>query len=95
MESGVKMSVTIAPDIEAKIQEKIASGTYPDADAVLRQAMVLLEERERHRHWLLDALAEGEKGEAVEFTPERMKLIRARAKENALRNKPISDAVTP
>jgi putative addiction module CopG family antidote len=63
--------IQIAPDIEAKIREKVDTGSYPDADAVLREAMLLLEDRDRKHGWLLAALAEGEKGEAVDFTPER------------------------
>ena len=89
------MSVQIAPDIEAQIRDKVETGDYPNAEAVLREAMQLLEERDRKRAWLLEALAEGEKGEAVEFTPERMELIRRRAQENARQGKPVSDAVTP
>jgi putative addiction module CopG family antidote len=89
------MSVKIAPDIEAQIRDKVETGDYPNAEAVLRAAMQLLDERDRKRAWLLEALAEGEKGEDIEFTPERMELIRQRAQENARRGKPVSDAVTP
>jgi putative addiction module CopG family antidote len=88
-------SVQIAPDLAAKIKQKIATGTYPDADAVIRDALDLLEERDRKHAWLLEALAEGERGESHEFTPERMAMIRQRARENARNGKPISDAVTP
>jgi hypothetical protein len=73
------MSVQIAPDVEAKLRDKVETGNYADI---------------KHS-WLLEALAEGEKGEAIEFTPERMDLIRQRARENARQGKPISDAVTP
>jgi putative addiction module CopG family antidote len=83
LEDGA-MSVQIAPDIEAKIRDKVETGNYTDPNAVLREAMALLEERDRKHAWLLEALAEGEKGEAIEFTPERMELIRQRARENAL-----------
>ncbi len=64
------MTVQIAPDIASKIEEKIATGNYLDADAVIREAMDLLEERDRNHAWLLAALAEGEQGDSREFTPE-------------------------
>jgi antitoxin ParD1/3/4 len=89
------MSVQIAPDLEAIIRDKVETGGYADADAVLREAMRLLEDRDRRQAWLLQALAEGEKGEAVEFTPKRMERIRRRARENARLGKPVGDAVTP
>jgi len=89
------MSVQIAPDIEAKLRDKVETGSYSDINAVLREAISLLEERDRKHAWLLAALAEGEKGEAIEFTPERMDQIRQRARENARMGKPVSDAVTP
>jgi putative addiction module CopG family antidote len=76
------MTVQIAPDVEAKIRDKVETGSYTDINAVLREAMALLEERDRKHAWLLEALAEGEKGEAIEFTPERMEEIRQRAHQN-------------
>jgi putative addiction module CopG family antidote len=74
------MSVQIAPDIVAKIRDKVETGSYSDINTVLREAMALLEERDRKHAWLLEALAEGEKGEAIAFTPERMELFRQRAR---------------
>jgi putative addiction module CopG family antidote len=41
------MSVQIAPDVEAKIRDKVETGSYTDVNAVLREAMALLEERDR------------------------------------------------
>jgi putative addiction module CopG family antidote len=88
-------TVKVKAALAAKIKAKVASGSYPDADAVIREAMDLLEERDRKHEWLLAALAEGERGPFHEFTPERMAQIRRRAQENARNGKPISDAVTP
>lgn len=72
------MSVQIADDVETIIREKVESGLYPSADEVLREALRLLDERDRLT-WLRAALAEGEEGEAFEYTPERREHIRQEA----------------
>ena len=41
------MNVSLTPEIEKIVAEKIASGEYPSASEVFRQALELLEERER------------------------------------------------
>jgi antitoxin ParD1/3/4 len=43
--ANVKVSLT--PEIEKMVAEKIESGEYSDASEVLRQALELLEERDR------------------------------------------------
>jgi antitoxin ParD1/3/4 len=88
------MSVVLSPETEEKIREKVASGLFPTADEVVQEALRLLEARERW-NWLQQALAEGDEGEAIELTPERMAQIRQRAIENARAGKQVSDAVTP
>jgi putative addiction module CopG family antidote len=85
------MSIQIAPDIEAKIRDKIETGNYTDPNAVLREAMALLEERDRKHAWLLEALAEGEKGEAIEFTPE----LREELFQSALRRAKAGERPNP
>jgi antitoxin ParD1/3/4 len=69
------MSVTLSPRLEHLVQERIESGLYPDADAVLDEALRLLDERDRFRR-LKAAIAEGEKGEGIRFTPELMEQIK-------------------
>jgi putative addiction module CopG family antidote len=89
------MSVQIAPDIEAQIRDKVETGTYLNAEAVLREAMQLLDERDRKRAWLLEALAEGEKGEAIEFTPERAEQLFQSARRRAKAGERPSPDVLP
>jgi putative addiction module CopG family antidote len=89
------VSVQIAPDIGARIRDKVESGGYPDAEAVLREAMQLLEERDRKRAWLLEALAKGEEGEAVEFTPERAEQLFQSARRRAQAGERPSPDVLP
>jgi len=68
------MALHISPEIQARIIEKIEAGEYPDADAVLDEALTLIEERARYRD-LKRAIARGvdevAQGKVIEFTPER------------------------
>jgi antitoxin ParD1/3/4 len=73
------MSVTLTPKLEDFIREKVDSGQYPNADAVVLEALRLLDERDR-RQRLLNALEEGRKGEGIPFTPQLMEEIRREAK---------------
>jgi putative addiction module CopG family antidote len=67
------MTAMLSPELAAIVQEKVASGRYSDVDAVLREALDLLEEQEQLK-LLRDALAVGEeqseRGEVVEYTPD-------------------------
>jgi antitoxin ParD1/3/4 len=87
------MGITHAPDIETMIKEKVASGLYPNADEMLREALRRLDEHDRLQ-WLRAANAKGEEGEGEEHTPELMERIY----QNAIRRyrageTPSSDVV--
>jgi antitoxin ParD1/3/4 len=41
------MSVTLTPQLQAKIRQKVEAGLYSDAEAVVREAMHLLDEHDR------------------------------------------------
>ena len=88
------MSIVLPPQVEDMVRHKVESGLYPSADEVLMEALRLLDEHDRRR-WLQHALAEGERGEATELTPERMEAIFQRALENSRQGKPVKDAVKP
>ena len=70
------MTVTFPPDLEASIQQKVASGRYQDVTEVIRAALRLLDQREQQQQALrasvADAFAAIERGEGVELTPELM-----------------------
>jgi len=61
------MTVTLTPQLEALVRQKVAGGSYRTADEVIAEALTLLDERDR-RQRLLAALAEGEQGEGIPFT---------------------------
>ena len=52
------MNVTLPPQFEAMLEEKVTSGRYADASEVIQEALRLLDERDRLQH-LRAALAIG------------------------------------
>ena len=86
------MALQLSPRIQRQISEKVASGKYPDADAVIEIALTLLSDQEKLQHVrdiLSEASAQVERGEAVEFTAE----VRERLWQSALRR--AADGETP
>ena len=72
------MRVSLRPDLEQFIQEKVRTGQYPSADAVVTDAVEAMraqeastpEEIEDLRQELAEAIAQADRGEFVEFTAE-------------------------
>jgi len=68
------MSVTLTPELESLIRERVDSGQYPSADDVVRDALAQVEAAERRRAELRAALAVAEdqieRGQVTEWTPE-------------------------
>ena len=50
------MNVSLTPHLEKLVQQKVDSGLYHTASEVVRDALRLLEERDRLHHAKLDAL---------------------------------------
>jgi antitoxin ParD1/3/4 len=74
----------LTPQLEAMIRERVASGRYNNASEVVREALHLLDERdrlERLRSLLAVGLEDERRGELVEFTPELLEDIYRRAEE--------------
>jgi antitoxin ParD1/3/4 len=91
-----EMSTAYPPDIEATINKLVESGRYSDPIDALREAVRLLEERERQREALLAKLQVGidqaNRGELIEWTPELREEIKQSARRRAkLGEKPNPD----
>jgi len=73
------MNVSLTPQLEALVQRKVESGLYGSASEVMREALRLLEERDRLRSMRLEALrAEIQQGlDSGEPTPLDMDAIKA------------------
>ena len=93
------MHVELDPRLEALIRHKVDAGDYRDAGEVIREAIRLLDERDRRlqqlRAELSIALGQMERGELIEFTPELLERLSREAEENARNGKPVKDAVKP
>jgi antitoxin ParD1/3/4 len=92
------MNVSLTPQLEAKIRERVESGRYNNASEVVRDALRLLEEQEKLEHLrslLAVGLDQSRRGEVVEFTPEYMADIHQRAKEAFLRGEKPKPDVCP
>jgi antitoxin ParD1/3/4 len=77
------MNVSLTPQLEALVQRKVESGLYGSASEVMREALRLLEERDRLRSMRLEALrAEIQQGlDSGEPTPLDMGVIKARGRK--------------
>ena len=92
------MSVTLTPEHEAMVQERVASGRYSDAHEVIGDALRLLEEHERLQHLrgLLEVGRQDElRGDWVAYTPELMDDIYWRAEELLRRGEEPDPDVCP
>ncbi|MDP9366608.1 MAG: type II toxin-antitoxin system ParD family antitoxin [Chloroflexota bacterium] len=92
------MNVLIDAASEIVIRERVESGRYPDAAAVVRDALRLLDERgrlEALRAELRIGLEQAERGEVVDFTPELLDALARDAERNARDGKPVRDVVKP
>ncbi len=50
------MEIAVSPDLEQIVREKVESGHYSSTDEVLREALQLLDDRDRLRAWKLEEL---------------------------------------
>lgn len=91
------MSITLTPKIEHQVSHWIEIGHYPDADAVLSDALSLLQE---HKHAVLQAkiqsgLDQIARGEGIELTPAVWDEIEREADEALRRGEQPSPDVCP
>ncbi len=92
------MNVSLTPELEAKIHERVESGRYNNASEVVRDALRHLEEFERLEHLrslLQVGLEQERRGEMIEFTPDYLEDVTRRAHEAFLRGEEPDPAVCP
>ena len=92
------MGISLDPRVEAMVREKVGSGRYPDATAVVEEALRLLDERDR-LDWLRTAIdaadAEVERGEVVDWTPDFFDRLQQEAREDVQNGLPVPDDLKP
>ena len=93
------MNISLTPQLESMVREKVETGFYNNASEVVREALRLLEARDRQLEWLRAQVAiadaQVERGEVFDLTEDFMQQLGDEAVENARRGKPIRDAVVP
>ena len=92
------MAISLDPQLEELVRRKVASGLYGDANAVLREALELLDKRDRFEA-LRAAVAIGkaqiDRGEYIEWTPGMMDQLRREAEEEERLGVPLSEDALP
>jgi antitoxin ParD1/3/4 len=93
------MSVTLTPQLESKVLQKVETGLYPNTDAVMEEALRLLDERDRRLQWLRASIAESDKqiarGEGIPYTDELLDEIDREVDERFARGDLPSPDVCP
>ncbi|MGH2615214.1 MAG: type II toxin-antitoxin system ParD family antitoxin [Thermomicrobiales bacterium] len=92
------MNVSLTPELEALIRQRVESGRYSDANEVVEEALRLLKEREQLEHLrglLAVGLEQAQRGELVEFTPEWIEDLHRRVEEMDLRGEEPGPDVCP
>ncbi len=86
------MNVSLTPQLESLVQRKVASGLYGSASEVMREALRLLEERDRlHALRQEELRAEIRKGiDSGPPTPLDMGAIKARGRKRLAATKTMS-----
>ena len=92
------MNVVVVHLSERLIQQKIETGAYPDAPAVVRAALRVLDERDgldasrAETRLRLDDMA---RGDVVDFTSEPMDRLVRESEQNSRDGKPVRDTIKP
>jgi antitoxin ParD1/3/4 len=92
------MNVSLTPQLEEMIRQRVESGRYNNASEVVRDALRLLEEHERLQHLrslLKVGLEQAHRGELIDFTPELVADIHRRAGERFRRGEEPKPDVCP
>jgi putative addiction module CopG family antidote len=85
------MNITLSPELETMIREKVETGEYHDANDVISQAMQALAV---HDAAIAQGIAEADRGETVELTDELWDQLMAEGDERAARGEPIDPLIS-
>lgn len=92
------MNVSLTPHLEAMVRQKVQSGRYNNASEVVREALRLMEERDRYAA-LKGAIASGveqhARGEVTPWTVDTLSELQREADEEDRQGLPIPAPVRP
>jgi antitoxin ParD1/3/4 len=87
------MNVSLTPELERFVTQKVESGLYATGSAVICEALRLLQERERSIEELRKQIGLGiEQADRGEVAPLDMEAILAKSREQLLQNQELSHA---
>ncbi len=92
------MVIQLSPEAEATIRELIERGDYADPEAVVDEALRVLEERDklaRLKALIAVGVEQAERGQVVPWTPDSLARLKREAAENVRLGKPFKDEVIP
>ncbi len=92
------MEITLTPETEAVVRQKVADGRFASAAEVVEAAVRLLDTRDRYeylRGLILAAEQEIQDGKVVEWTPELHRKWRREAEARAHEDFPLDPDVCP
>jgi antitoxin ParD1/3/4 len=92
------MNVSLTPQLEAMIRQRVESGRYNNASEVVREALRLLEEHEKLMHLrslLAVGLEDERRGDLVDYTPEYEENLSRRVEERFRRGEEPNPDVCP
>jgi antitoxin ParD1/3/4 len=92
------MNVSLTPQLEMMIRERVESGRYNNASEVVRDALRLLEMNDRKEHLrslVAVGLEQAVRGELADLTPQLVDDIERRAKERFRRGELPNPDVCP
>jgi antitoxin ParD1/3/4 len=88
------MNVTLSPEIQVLVRQKIESGDFSNEQEVIETAVRRMDEADRRR-WLEGAIAKGladlDRGDTVEWTPGR----REEAMQKAIKRAQLGERPSP
>ncbi len=92
------MVIQLSPEAEARILELIDRGGYDGPEAVVDEALRVLEERDQYAK-LKAAIAVGveqlERGQVVPWTPDFLNRLKQKSEEHLRLGRPYKDEVIP
>jgi antitoxin ParD1/3/4 len=89
------MNVSLTPQLEDIIKRKVASGMYGNASEVVREALRLMDERDRYQELRAEVAAGFEQIERGDTVPLNMESIKQGAREASRRGHKVNPVVRP
>ena len=89
------MNISLTPKLETLIRNKVKSGRYNNASEVIREALLVLDQRDRHERLKTEVekgFAQIERGETV---PYNMRAAKKAARAGLKSGRKVRSVVTP